>query len=178
MKRHLTSSTTDRGTRGPFSPTRTIIRDEALVAYDNREHPKPVQDGSLLTLASVRVWAHTLVLTGKLDLCSAPELEEEIESLCQEGVTSLTLDLRQLDSIDLAGIAVIAFRSRACRRRGHDFAVIPGSRIIHRALLEAGVTDLRTVEPDEITAHRLSAPSPRGPFPGTRIMGTPGMESS
>jgi hypothetical protein len=49
-----------------------------------------------LTLASAPVWRHELTLTGTLDHRSAAELEEEIECLCQEGVTILTLDLRQL----------------------------------------------------------------------------------
>ncbi len=99
-----------------------------------------------LTLASTPVWRHRLILTGKLDCRSASELEEEIDCLCQEGVTILTLDLRQLDAIDPTGAMVVAFCGAACRKRGHDFAVIPGSRLIHRALTEAGATDLLTLD--------------------------------
>jgi len=42
------------------------------------------------------VWRHTLVLTGRLDARSGPELQDEIECLYQEGVSSLVLDIRQL----------------------------------------------------------------------------------
>ncbi|HEY5195310.1 MAG TPA: STAS domain-containing protein [Solirubrobacteraceae bacterium] len=102
-----------------------------------------------LTLANTPVWRHRLILTGKLDYRSASEVEEEIECLCEEGVTILTLDLRQLDAIDPTGATVIAFCGTACRRRGHDFAVIPGSGVIHRALTEAGATGLLTLDRNE-----------------------------
>ena len=115
-----------------------------------------------LTLASTLVWSHRLILTGKLDYRSASELEEEIECLCQEGVTILTLDLRQLDAIDPTGATVIAFRGAACKRRGHDFAVIPGSRLIHRALTEAGATDLLMLDPNESVVRRYSSRSSDG----------------
>lgn len=112
-----------------------------------------------LTLASTPVWRHRLILTGKLDYRSASELEEEIECLCQEGVTILTLDLRQLDAIDPTGATVIAFCGAACRRRGHDFAVIPASRVIHRTLTEAGATDLLTLDRNESVVRHYSSRS-------------------
>jgi anti-anti-sigma factor len=101
------------------------------------------------TLASPPVWRHKLILMGRLDRDSASDLEEEIECLCQEGVTTLTLDLRQLNAIDSAGVTAIAFRGAAYRRRGRDFAVISGSRVISHALTEAGATDLLAPEPED-----------------------------
>jgi anti-anti-sigma factor len=85
---------------------------------------------------------HTLVLTGSLDRSSVHTLEAEIERLCEEGVTGITLDLRQLADIDAFGVAVIAFRCGLCRRRGYDFALIRGSRAVQRAFEKAGVSDL------------------------------------
>jgi anti-anti-sigma factor len=85
---------------------------------------------------------HTLVLTGELHSGSANALEAEIERLCEEKVTAITLDLRELEYIDPVGVAVIAFRCRLCLRRGFDFALIPGSRMIHRAFEQAGVAGL------------------------------------
>jgi anti-anti-sigma factor len=112
-----------------------------------------------LTLASTPVWRHRLILTGKLDYRSASELEEEIECLCEEGVTILTLDLRQLDVIDPTGATVIAFCGAACRMRGHDFAVIPGSGVIHRVLTEAGAMDLLTLDRKENLVRHYSSRS-------------------
>jgi anti-anti-sigma factor len=102
-----------------------------------------------LTLASPPVWRHKLILMGRLDHRSAPDLEEEIECLCQEGVTTLTLDLRQLSAIDSAGANAIAFRGAAYRRHGRDFAVIAGSQFVGRALSEAGATDLLAPDPKD-----------------------------
>jgi anti-anti-sigma factor len=108
-----------------------------------------------LTLASLPAWRHKLILMGRLDHRSAPDLEEEIECLCQEGVTTLTLDLRQLNAIDSAGVKAIVFRGAAYRRHGRDFAVISGSRFSH-ALAEAGATDLLASDPEDTVVPFLS----------------------
>jgi anti-anti-sigma factor len=147
MKGHLRLSTTGRHIRSQGGAAQAIV-DRTSAADDETSLSRRAHTRPRLTLASTRIWKHTLVLTGKLDYRSAPELEDEIECLCQEGVTNLTLDLRRLDEIDSTGVAVITFRSALCKRQGHDFAVIPGSRVIHRALAEAGATDLLAPERD------------------------------
>jgi anti-sigma B factor antagonist len=95
---------------------------------------------------------HTLILTGELDGGSARTLEAEIERLCEEGVTGITLDLRKLTYIDSIGVAVIVFRCGLCRRRGYDFALIPGSRFIHRAFEQAGVSELLPFQAKDVAA--------------------------
>jgi anti-anti-sigma factor len=161
MKHHLTLPTTSRHARNQgdeveAASDRTRDSDgEANLSVAAHSQPQ-------LTLASTPVWRHRLILTGRLDCRSASELEEEIECLCQEGVTILTLDLRQLDAIDPTGATVIAFCGDACRRRGHDFAVIPGSHVIHRALAEAGATDLLKSDPNESVVRRFSSRSSDG----------------
>jgi anti-anti-sigma factor len=84
---------------------------------------------------------HTLVLTGELDRTSAQTLETAIEHLCANGAGGVTLDLSRLAYIDATGVAVIAFRSRQCQRRGFDFALIQGPWFIRRAFEAAGVLD-------------------------------------
>jgi len=101
------------------------------------------------------VWTHTLILTGELNHGSAPTLEREIERLCGEGVGGITLDLRQLASIDAIGAAVIASRCRVCQRRGCRFSLIPGTRMIQRTFEQAGLKDVLPFQVDEITARRL-----------------------
>jgi anti-anti-sigma factor len=115
-----------------------------------------------LTLLSAPVWRHELILKGKLDHRTAVELEEEIECLCEEGVTILTLDLRQLDAIDSDGARTIASRGAACKQQGRDFAVIPGSPVVHRALAEVGAESLLAGDPVEIGILRLSSRSSDG----------------
>jgi anti-anti-sigma regulatory factor len=109
-----------------------------------------------LTLAGPPVWRHKLVLTGRLNHRTAVELEDEIECLCEEGVTILTLDLRRLEAIDSVGANTIALHGVACKRRGRDFAVVPGSPVIHGVLAEAGAESLLACDPGETGVLRLA----------------------
>ena len=147
MNRHLTLSTTGQHALDQ-GDTAEAVMDRTTVGDDQTSWPEAVHARPQLTLAREPVWRHELILTGKLDHRSVSELEEEIECLCEEGVTTLTLDLRQLDAIDATGFTAIACRGAVCKMRGHDFAVIPGSRVIRRALAEAGATDLLTPNPN------------------------------
>jgi anti-anti-sigma factor len=158
MKPHLTSSASTTITGHVDNQDRTA---EALAhpvgGGDRAGGARAVQAGPHLTLASAPVWRHKLILTGRLDHRTVVELEDEIECLCEEGVTSLTLDLRQLDAIDSAGARAIACRGAACRRRGRDFAVVPDSPVVHRALAEAGAESLLAVDPVKTGVLRLAA---------------------
>jgi anti-anti-sigma factor len=141
MKRHLTASAVSVGARSEGDAVGSVAtRPHAAVSTNTRS--QPASSEANLVLASVDVQTHTLILTGELDHRSAHALEAEIERLCEEGVTGITLDLRELTYIDPIGVAVIAFRCGLCKRRGYDFALIPGSRFVHRAFEQAGVTDL------------------------------------
>jgi anti-anti-sigma factor len=119
-------------------------------AAPNRRIARPASSEAGFMPASVPAREHTLILTGQLDSSSANALEAAIERLCEERVTSITLDLRELTSIDPVGVAVIAFRCRLCERRGYEFALIPGGRMIHRAFEQAGMDGLLPFrEPEE-----------------------------
>ena len=161
MKSHLTSSTTSQYARNQ-DDTAEAVADLTRAGSDEISLSETAQARPRLTLASAPVWRHKLILTGKLDYRSAPELEEEIECLCQEGVTILMLDLRQLDAIDSTGVTAIAFRGTACKRLGHDFAVIPGSGVIRSALAEAGAANLLAPDPNESVVRRFSSCSSDG----------------
>jgi len=156
MKRHLSLAASNRHAHDQGEETGTVAHQRRAGAASGEPSGR-VSARSRLQLAHGRTWRHTLILTGKLDLQSASELEEEIECLCQEGVTTLTLDLRQLNAIDFTGARTIAFRSALCKRRGHDFAVISGSGPVGRTLVEAGATDTPAREPAEHRSHRFSA---------------------
>jgi anti-anti-sigma factor len=128
------------------APGRGAVED-ARVKPPAKEQPQ--------TSGKPAVRAHTLILTGELNHRSAHALETEIERLCGEGVTRITLDLRQLTRIDSIGVAVISFRCRLCRRQGFGFTLIPGSRSVHRAFERAGVAEMLPFQDDDIAARRL-----------------------
>ncbi len=81
-------------------------------------------------------WRHTLILTGVLNTGSAAELQEEVECLCQEGVTSIILDLRRLLAIDWVGAQAIASLPILYRRRGLEIAMIGGGALASYAPLQ------------------------------------------
>lgn len=114
-------------------------------AFDEGTHDRPAASGPRLVPTPASARPHTLILTGELDRSTARALEAEIERLCEEGVTGITLDLRGLTYIDSVGVAVIVFRCGLCKRRGYDFSLVPGSPFIQRVFERAGVTELLPV---------------------------------
>jgi anti-anti-sigma factor len=140
MKRQLTTSGIGKTRREVKLADRARIARRAHVGQS--VHPQSAGSGRpSLTLAPETVWTHTLVLAGALDLRSARTLEAEIERLCEEGVTRIVLDLRELARIDAIGVAVIAFRFGHCVRHGYEFALIAGPPSIQLAFEQAGVLD-------------------------------------
>ncbi len=153
MKHHRTASAVGMGTE---NEGRAVggVSNQTHTAVNKDTRAQPASSEPSVVLESVSVRTHTLILTGELNHRSAHVLEAEIERLCEDGVTGITLDLRELRYIDSIGVAVIAFRSGLCKRRGYGFALIPGSLFIRRAFEQAGVTDLLSVEEDNVAAPR------------------------
>jgi anti-anti-sigma factor len=143
MKLHLTVSTSSQHAFDECD-TAEAVTDRTPAADRQAGLSETMHARPQLTIASEPVWRHKMILTGELDHRSVSEFEEEIECLCEEGVTALTLDLRQLDAIDSTGVTSIAHRGAVCKMGGHGFAVIPGSRVVRRSLVEAGAMDLLT----------------------------------
>ncbi len=148
MKRNSTATTLSRRARNDRgAPASEDAHARPGPAKGRRPESEPGERVAILT--SVRPRTHTLVLEGELHHHSAHILESEIERICAEGATSIRLDLRKLTYIDSIGVAVIAFRAGLCHRRGYELTVIPGSRFVHRALEQAGVTELLPLEGDD-----------------------------
>jgi anti-anti-sigma factor len=163
MQRHLTTSTVGFGKRSNGGSARaSAARVGAALDTGLQRLPDAVEQGAPPTATPVRT--HTVILTGELTHRSAHALEVEIERLCDEGVNTITLDLRQLEQIDSIGVAVIAFRSGLCQRQGFGFTLISGPRQIQRAFEQAGVSELLSFQLDEVAARRLRTPKPRQPF--------------
>jgi anti-anti-sigma factor len=151
MKRHLTTSAvnigrTHRGDIGLEEPETVRLEPDP---------PSQQQADGELVLTTVSTWSHTLILTGELTHRSAHALEVEIERLCEEGVTDITLDLRDLVSIDPVGVAVIAFRCGLCEKRGYGFTLIKGEQPVQRAFEQAGVLGMLPFQDADEGAARL-----------------------
>jgi anti-anti-sigma factor len=166
MKRHLTTSATDSKTRSAGG-TGGAVANRTRTAPNGNARARSAVGEPRLVLASANVWTHTLVLTGELDHRSAHALEAEIERLCEEGVTGIALDLRELTYIDSIGVAVIVFRCGHCRRRGFDFTLIPGSPDVQRAFERAGVSDALPFRRAELVA---SPAAPLAPIESAALL--------
>ncbi len=149
MKRHLTASPRKVGTPSEDRPRRGAAS-RRPTAFNDAAPAKPAPGNQPSALASVPVRTHTLILTGELNHRSAHELEAEIDRLCGEGVTSITLDLRELTYIDSVGVAVIAFRCELCERRGYEISLIPGSPAVRRAFDQADVTEFLPFQSEDL----------------------------
>jgi anti-anti-sigma factor len=154
MKRHLTTSAVNIG--GP-DPTGSGVLDQPRTVPLEPDPPPPGTGERGLVLTSVSTWNHTLILTGELTHRSAHALEVEIERLCEEGVTDITLDLRDLTGIDPVGVAVIAFRCGLCEKRGYGFRLIRGSQAVQHAFERAGVLGMLPFEDAAETGAPLGA---------------------
>jgi anti-anti-sigma regulatory factor len=156
MKPHLTSSSSSAMTRHFGNQDRTTeVLAHPVSIVDRAGRAQAAHARPQVTLAGTPKWRHKLILTGTLDYRTVIELEDEIECLYEEGVTILTLDLRRLDVIDSDGAKAVALRGVACKRRGRDFAVVPGSLVVHRVLAEAGAESLLDGDPSETGVVRL-----------------------
>lgn len=162
MKRHHMAMTVSDGDRG--GAVRTAARQTHVVKTQKTRRAGLGPPDGQLAPPGMPGREHTLVLTGELDASTAHALEAEIERLCEEGVTQVTLDLRQLAQIDPVGVAVIVFRCRLCQRRGFGFALIPGGRAIQRAFDQAGVVALLPFRADEL-ALDCASDEPIAPAP-------------
>jgi ABC-type transporter Mla MlaB component len=115
MKRHLRLSSMSSDVHEHEAGQALVAGGAATAAA-----PRPAH----LALVSTPPWSHTLILTGRLNEDSAPELEDEIECLREEGVSSLTLDLRRLEAVDESALEVIASQGASFRSSGRRFAVL------------------------------------------------------
>lgn len=154
MKPHQMAMAASVGTPTGAGAVATVPN-KAQAAFNEEIRSEPALSEPCLVPALPSAQPHTLILTGELDRGSAHALEAEIERLCEEGVSGITLDLRGLTYIDSIGVAVIAFRCRLCQRRGYDFALVRGSRSINRAFEQAGVLELLPFQEEAVAVPRL-----------------------
>ena len=75
---------------------------------------------------------HTLLLSGELDLASAPQLEERVQQLSSRGQGELVLDLGGLDFIDSSGLNAILRVRALCQEHMWEFCMVPGERPVQR----------------------------------------------
>lgn len=86
----------------------------------------------------------TVVLTGRLDTTTAPELEKELKASL-DGVSALTIDMAALEYISSAGLRVLLSAQKTMNRQGEMKVVHVGDTIME--IFEVtGFSDILTIE--------------------------------
>ncbi len=93
---------------------------------------------------------HTLVLTGELDVVTAPELEDTVAALCLEGAAELVIDMRQVVFIDSSGLRTVLASMDMCRLHGCELMLIPGAACRRLFEITGVIGDLPLREADEV----------------------------
>ncbi|NCB06029.1 MAG: STAS domain-containing protein, partial [Clostridia bacterium] len=66
----------------------------------------------------------TVVLSGELDHCTAPEIRAQLDDILRDGrITHMVLDMENLTFMDSSGIGVLLGRLKALQLRGGDLSV-------------------------------------------------------
>jgi len=75
-----------------------------------------------------------LVLSGELDMATAPHLEREIASASNDQPDAIVLDLRGLDFIDSTGLRTLITEHERSHAVGRKFALVQGSKQVDRLM--------------------------------------------
>ena len=81
----------------------------------------------------------TLRVGGEIDLTSAPKLDEEIQSLIEQSVTRLTLDLSSVAFMDSTGLRVLLKASKLLEGHGGKVLLRQPSEPVRRLLERRGL---------------------------------------
>ena len=73
-----------------------------------------------------------LVLTGELDISSAPQLDEELARLEAAAPAVIVLDLRALEFMDSTGLRTVVGADARAREQGRRLAIVRGPEAVHR----------------------------------------------
>ena len=86
----------------------------------------------------------TVVLTGRLDTTTAPELEKELK-VSLDGVSALTIDMAALEYISSAGLRVLLSAQKTMNKQG-EMKVVHVSDTIMEIFEVTGFSDILTIE--------------------------------
>ena len=86
----------------------------------------------------------SLVLEGRLDTTTAPELEKELDSGL-EGVTELIFDMEGLDYLSSAGLRILLGAQKTMNKQG-SMKVIHVNETIMEIFEVTGFADILTIE--------------------------------
>jgi anti-sigma B factor antagonist len=108
---------------------------------------------------AARSW---VVVSGELDLASAPRLQQVLDQLCQDCPAEVVLDLAQLEFLGASGLEVFLRSDDQLRAAGGRLILNRPGRLVRRVLAITELDTVLTIRP--ATSHSLdhAAPSESG----------------
>ena len=85
-----------------------------------------------------------LVVEGRLETTTAPELEETVKA-CVDGINELIFDFSKLEYISSAGLRVILTSQKAMNGKG-SMKIIGANEIVKEIFEVTGFSDIITIE--------------------------------
>lgn len=113
----------------------------------------PVNDELVTIDISVSGSSVLLTAAGEIDSTSAPVLRQHLDTLLDDDVRELIIDLGQVSFLDSAGLCVLANAHRRATRQDVRMRVLATSRAVVRPLQITGLWEL-------LRAERKSADQP------------------
>ena len=86
----------------------------------------------------------TVVVEGRLDTMTAPELEKELNEVI-EGVTALSFDLEKLNYVSSAGLRVLLSAQKKMNKQG-EMKLVHVNETIMEIFEVTGFSDILTIE--------------------------------
>jgi anti-sigma B factor antagonist len=97
-----------------------------------------------------------IVVSGELDIASAPELEQTFEQIRPDLTKLVIVDLRELEFMDSTGLSIIVRAHQRLAEHGCELTLIKGPPQVQRLLDLTGLADRLRVgsEPGELLDER------------------------
>ena len=93
-----------------------------------------------------------LVLSGRLDAHTAPQVRNTLGTLLDQGHTRVLVDMAQVDFVDSTGLSVLVSGMKHCRQGGGDLILAQLGRSVRLIFELTRLDEAITIYPDEATA--------------------------
>jgi anti-sigma B factor antagonist len=109
---------------------------------------KEVREGSELDIALEEVGDHSIiVLSGEVDVYSAPKLRDTIRNLVEEGRYRIVVDLEEVAFLDSTGLGVLVGGLKRVKHHQGELGIICNQERILRIFRITGLTKVFTIYP-------------------------------
>ncbi len=93
-----------------------------------------------------------VTMSGRLDANTAPELEEALAAILQDGKHNLVFDIEGVDFISSRGIWVFLEAQKKCKKENGEVVITNVNDNVKKSLELAGVSHFIKIYPDLVSA--------------------------